>query len=195
MAEGIQMHYQGSQYFTKFWNLLDLTSFLLTILYCVNFMFFDKDSEVEAQTFLSLNADIRKIIYILILCVVWVRGISFLRIFEKTRYLIHLIIEVVKDMGAFLLIMIYSDFLFASLYFALSSDLTWVLQLETVFLLQLGDFNVEDYSITEMSVFVFASIINLILMLNLLISIIADTFDRVLLQKTLFNSHALLQMC
>ena len=75
--------------------------------------------------------------------------------------------------------MVYTDLAFASLFFVLSPGVAWPDQLESVFLLQLGDFSVENFNLMQLFVFGAASIINLILMLNLLISIMGDTFDRV----------------
>lgn len=96
--------------------------------------------------------------------------------------MIFLIKEVCKDMVAFLLLLFYSVISFCVLFLAL--DYThekggfWY-YLEYAYLLELGEFNMKDLSTISRFSFVVSSIIGTIIMLNLLISIMGDTFDRV----------------
>lgn len=53
----------------------------------------------------------------------WIRAISYFRIFGKTRYLIRMVKEVVKDMLSFLLILMMATFAMALLY-VIASDNT-----------------------------------------------------------------------
>lgn len=96
--------------------------------------------------------------------------------------MIFLVKEVCKDMVAFLLLLFYSVISFCVLFLAL--DYThekggfWY-YLEYSYLLELGEFNVKNLSTVNRFSFVISSIIGTIIMLNLLISIMGDTFDRV----------------
>ena len=50
----------------------------------------------------------------------WFRALSFLRLFQKTRALIRLIIEVIKDMEAFAIVLFISLFGFTLTFYSLT---------------------------------------------------------------------------
>ena len=54
-------------------------------------------------------------VYVYLLFFAFIRGITFFRAFENTRYFIAMVIEVIKDMKAFLVLLIYSCFAYAFL--------------------------------------------------------------------------------
>lgn len=115
---------------------------------------------------------------------VWFRILTQLRLFKTTRALIRLIIEVVKDMYAFTLVLTIAVICFTITYGILvtagkleddpiSSDFLHI------YLLMLGDFQYDDYTYIIWLMFIFASIFMPLIMLNLLISIMGNTFGRV----------------
>ena len=155
----------GWVYFKDVWNYLDLiTAVLMTIMFILSIDESKPDSLTSVVLFFS-----------------WMRGISYFRILKQTRYYINLILEVVKDILPFLSIVLYSTIAFGlifqvllteqpqpySTYFAISWEMN------------IGGFNTESYSGLTYIFFFFHSVLNPLLMLNLLISIMGFTFDKV----------------
>ena len=104
-----QLGEEGIKYMFSVWNYLDLVPpfFLLAFIPMELTGYFDipenKPVEGSMQAVMSLF--------------IWLKMLYFLRIFEKTGYLIMIIIEVIIDMKYFLLILLLTFFAFAdSLY-------------------------------------------------------------------------------
>ncbi|CAG9318217.1 unnamed protein product [Blepharisma stoltei] len=113
--------------------------------------------------------------------VAWIQGIGYFRLFEKTRYMIKLLKEVITDMISFMSLLFYSTLSFTLIFISVgakSSD-PFSMMLIKSYLLDLADFSYDSYETVEWIIFLIASILNPLIMLNLLISIIGDTFDRV----------------
>ena len=138
-----------------------------------------------------------------------VRGISYFRMFDNTRYMINLLSEVFKDMISFIVLLTYSTFSFALIYFIMvnnvlkfSSDipeeekveLPFTSYLTTAYLLNLGDFNTDGYGLFEWIIFFCASVINPLIMMNLLISIMGDTYGRVKEEQEIADMKELTEM-
>ena len=88
-------------------------------------------------------------------------------------------IEVVKDLKAFLILLIYACLAYAFIYYTLTTDKPFFQALATGFLLALGSFETDDFDELLWTIFALGSLINLIVMMNLLIAVISDTFARV----------------
>ena len=120
--------------------------------------------------------------YLMVLAVLFIslaRGIAYFRAFKQTRYLINLISEVLLDCIPFLVLFIYTTISSGFLLYALTLDKEGESHLlesmGSSYVLNLGDFSVDNYGALEWGVFLLATFINPILMLNLLISIMGDT--------------------
>ena len=91
-------------YFASFWNYLDILPpiLMIVLITCDNLELFNdhKNSELEA-ILLGSNS-----------LLIWLKFLYFLRIFEKTGYLISIIIEVIKEMKYFLFILMLTVFAF-----------------------------------------------------------------------------------
>jgi hypothetical protein len=149
-------------YFANIWNCLDLVRLGLFIV------------------FASLNHSSSELLMVLTL-LSWAKGIVHFRIFESTRYMVSLILMVFKDIFAFLTLLFYFmlTFTFAmlALHFPCGTDLT--IMLEKIYLLTFGEFFIhEDNDSMLWLCFVVASVVNFLIMVNLLISIIGDTYDK-----------------
>ncbi len=56
----------------------------------------------------------------------WARGVSYLRLFKQTRSLIRLVIEVVKDMKAFAIVLFMSVIGFTLTFFSLVGNVSYL---------------------------------------------------------------------
>ena len=164
--EIFQIYALGNSYFT-FWNFIDLLRITFSLTWGIA-SFFVNQSNVF-------------IVIILFLMVFFnlMRGITCFRIFDKTRYYIRLIKSAISDSFFFLLIFSYSTFAFGVLYFMSSDKNTSITSIWTApYELNMGEVdraNIEN-PLTYLY-FLLTSIINVVIMLNLLISILGDTFD------------------
>lgn len=89
--EAIQLMHHKFNYFTQFWNMIDLSSIILVIA-CMGCSF----AEVDDEIYVPLSA-----VAVLIL---WLRAFYFLRIFLESAIIVAMIIEIVKEMVWFLII-------------------------------------------------------------------------------------------
>lgn len=121
----------------------------------------------------------------------WFKLLYFLRIFEGTGYLINMLIEVVKDMRYFILVLLITIIAFANSYFTISRAnddenefaSTYIDALLYSYEMALGNWDLGSMGEVALPyayiLFVIATLFNTIIMLNLLIAIISDTYARV----------------
>ena len=171
LYEVFQMTVSGSFYFTYLWNYVDWLRSITLYAYIIIHVI-DNDNDLSDS------------IFSVAIFLSFIRGISYFRLFKLTRYLINLLFQVGKDIQGFLILLIYSVLAFCFLFIVLNrgdnqSDPEFSTQLMGSYNLALGSFDTKDYNIVEFLCLTFALLINPIIMLNLLISIIGDTYDRV----------------
>lgn len=181
---------QGSKYFTMpafIWNALDIISSLLVVMFvltdCLGFLF------QPPETFLRIVASIS--VFLL-----WLKFFSFLRIFESFSAFIRMIIEMFKDMATFLSMLILGILSFANAFYILDrakndqgeaaniSGKNFIDSVIYIYRTGLGDFATDDYNASKYSMilwtlFLLCTVFIQILLLNLLIAIMGDTFERV----------------
>ena len=123
----------------------------------------------------------------------WLKFLYFLRIFKATGYLIRMIVDVIYDMRVFFLVLMIVIVAFADSFFSLSSAQAEENRFAGENFLQaiiysyrtgLGDFVADVYnqSIQAVSIwiiFILASILVLIVLMNLLIAIISESFNEI----------------
>ena len=143
------------------WNSIDLGRIILCILWLI----------YEFQS--SSNQEITYCLISLIL----IRGLTGFRCFRMTRYYVRLILNSIRDILPFILIFFYSTLSFGiicSVYRDISMSELWMYPYD----LNIGAASHNDvFDINYISFFI-ATVINVIIMLNLLISILGDSFDR-----------------
>lgn len=96
--------------------------------------------------------------------------------------MINLLFEVFKDMLPFLILLGYTIIAFTLIYVSIDQSVDkndFKEGLKVSFLIILNSYDAVDFSSLEWGIFVLASLIQPIIMLNVLISIMGDTFDRV----------------
>ena len=97
--------------------------------------------------------------------------------------------EVVSDMGPFLSLLVYSCLAYAFIFHTLNDMDHFAESAFIGFVLSLGDFDKGEFAnIAAYIVFAVGSIIILIVMMNLLIATISDSFDRVQNSMNIFDS-------
>ena len=184
--EGMQIVYDGLEYLEDPWNYVDITRAGLLFWYTIDFMF--GIHYYQRETFIVL------------VLLSWLRGISYFSIIGKTRYLIKLIIEATIDIGSFFVILFYSTVAFALTYQSLhrynnAEGLEFWDYFLNAFKLNLGELNTDEaQGLMGWILFIIVSIINPVIMLNLLISIMGDTYGRVKEGKIVADARELASM-
>ena len=131
--------------------------------------------------------------------IMWLRLISYLRIFEQTRTLIRLIVEIAHDIMSFCIVFFLTisgisaayDLVFAS---ASSEGSTLSDSWCHIYRIAFGDFDTGDYNRAAWALFFFATIFLTLMMLNLLIAIMSNTFARVSASQEISDGKELLEM-
>uniref|UniRef100_A0A7S3JKB8 Ion transport domain-containing protein n=1 Tax=Euplotes harpa TaxID=151035 RepID=A0A7S3JKB8_9SPIT len=183
--EVTQMMFHKLDYLTSFWNLLDLSSVAL-------------NSAVVIMDFADADFKNTNRVAAISVLILYFKLFYFLRVFFVTAYLVRMIIEIVIDMKNFVLVLIISIMAFGNSYYILgrNSD-SGNLAGESVtdafifsYKMALGDFGLDGFNTKDEEIlwiiFVINTIIVLVMLLNLVIAIMGDTFDRV--QETQENS-------
>lgn len=106
------------------------------------------------------------------------RGLTYFRAFDMTRFYVRLIIIAIKDSVSFLVIFLYSTLAFGVIYAATYGDSDLISVWKQSYELNMGNFSNDDYSILQYTCFTLATLINVVVMLNLLISILGDSFEK-----------------
>lgn len=170
--EMIQFKENGLEYFQSIFNIIDLLNFVLTFLWIV----------------LDLIDISKSYITWFIVFLPLVRGLTGFKLFDGTRYYINLIYRSLNDMKYFLIIFFYSTFAFGALLSISKQESEADIVLMNFFSLwgnsyglNFGNYDNEkigqEFNM-EYLVFLGATLINVVLILNLLISILGDSFDQ-----------------
>lgn len=184
--EFVQFVQTGVDYVKDWWNVLDMLRLSLTgfWIFC---LLWEQDW------------DIRYLLWWMILLNV-IRGLTGFRAFDKTRYYIKLILISLSNIKFFMIIFIYTTMSFGLLSSKSSKEsggdfdykYLWIYP----FSLTAGDASQmfsDNFELKYLS-FCLALIINIILMLNMLISILGDAFDEFQLKSEIFDYSEIAQV-
>jgi hypothetical protein len=101
--------------------------------------------------------------------------------FQTTRVLIKLIVEVAKDMIPFMIVLIIAVLGFSITFLVLNDDHDMVSSLKYNYRVMYGDFDTDAYpQAGNWILFIIASTLLPLVMLNMLIAIMSDTYARVM---------------
>jgi len=165
LYEFYQMILNKLDYWTDMWNYLDVIRGVLCIVYGI-------------EQFVTMGSENETLLTLLTLFS-WIRGITYFRLFDQTRYMVNLLKFVVEDMISFLALLFYSTLAFSFIFMAMDKGGSFSDYLTQSWSLDLGDFNTDGFGAIQWIIFFLASMINPLIMLNLLISIMGNTYDRV----------------
>lgn len=163
--EVLQLIQEGKKYFQDSWNILDIcriiitTAWIISLLLTPNHWFFD-----WAVTVVN-----------------FVRGITAFRAVSVTRYYVILIFKSLWSIQSFMFIFAYTTITFGVIS-AISSG-TYEINFRTLWVGPFGlAFGIEDMQSLDFDMkyltYFFALILNVVLMLNMIISVLGDTFDQ-----------------
>ena len=176
--EGIQVS-QSLDYFKDILNLIDVARVLITGLWII----------LE-----SLNIDIIELTWIATLLNL-TRGLTGFKLFDGTRYYVSLITRSFNDIKYFIIMFIYSNLAFGLLFIIARKepvDFTtlWI----NSYGLNFGNYDAAEGANfrLEYTVFMTATVINVVVMLNMIISILGDTYDNFQMEMSIidFNEKA-----
>lgn len=115
----------------------------------------------------------------------WVKIFYFLRIFRQTGFFVNMLLKVMRSSRIFFLLYMLILCAFGCTFFILSPDGTSIFtSLNYAYLLGLGEFDMEweDYAapMAMQLFFIAATLIVMIVMLNLLIAIVSTAYEEVI---------------
>ena len=172
MIEWVELYRKGTNYFRDGWNYCDILRFTFSYLY-----FFLLAMNAASQT--------TKDYLLTFLCLFQgLKAFSIFSIFATTRVLLRIVIEIIKDMVPYMIFMIATTMLISLLFTASTSDdqvdgFTFPNKMLEVFLLDFGDFSTDKYTMLDLIIFVLSVLAGPLVMLNMVIALMGDTFDRV----------------
>jgi len=97
-----------AEYFTSIWNYFDIIPPIIIPLIII-------------QDFLRIKYDFQHTIHSFASMFMWFKFLYFLRIFKETGYLIRMIVEVIKDMRIFFIVLMVVLCAFADAFLSLSN--------------------------------------------------------------------------
>lgn len=160
----IQMYQAFSLFWRDVWNYFDIARLLSLISYA--FTYYYNHSEKEHCMTLLMIISLS-------------RGLSFFRLFNDTRYIIQLLVNVIKDMRSFIILLTYSTISFSMILMVQRKDRSFTNELKISFMMNLGEFETEGFDGLSWVIFMFMSVLNVIVLLNMLIALMGETFSRV----------------
>ena len=163
-------------YLADFWNIFDILRFIFTFAYFV--VVIEQSASQTTKTVLLV---------LLSLCQS-VKAFQIFSLFKSTRVQLRIVIEIVKDMVPFMLFVFATTLTVSILYTSATpeqslTDRTFTDFLMHVYRLDFGDFDPDSYSSLEIAIFILAVVIVPLVLLNMLIAIMGDSFDRVMEDK------------
>eukprot|EP00357_Protocruzia_adherens_P031747 CAMPEP_0115008104 /NCGR_PEP_ID=MMETSP0216-20121206/21674_1 /TAXON_ID=223996 /ORGANISM="Protocruzia adherens, Strain Boccale" /LENGTH=1245 /DNA_ID=CAMNT_0002375369 /DNA_START=220 /DNA_END=3957 /DNA_ORIENTATION=- len=163
------------EYYTDVWNLTDVLLIITSLTGIIMAAIDDFISDYD-------NKAVNGMLSIAVL-LVWARLMSFLRGFREVGMMVRIIVEIIKDIKYFLLILGLGVCGFAHSYYLVhrsrDEDQTVTAELGDMYNLSLGDFNVDEFGTYEYLFFILGSFMMMILLLNMLIAIMSDTYARI----------------
>jgi len=180
--EVLQMINTKGKYFTDPWNWLDLTFYPLTIAFVIVRMLGNENELVRGwiSAFIILSG--------------YMRWISYLRVFKPARHLIQVIITVVNDMKSFITIIALIIFGFSIIFLVFNRGYLYGFYLYNAYGSLYGPADDENSSFSEKCFIAFIAFLLNVILLNLLISIMGTSYDRVLEERIRTDSLTRLDM-
>jgi len=180
-----QLFHLKKSYLEDVWNWLDLAQLLLTIAF-LGTRLADNDNEL-ARAWVST----------IIIVLGYVRWISLLKIFKPTRNLIQVVITITKDMLSFITIIALIIIAFSIIFLVFNREAGYGDYLYQAYNVMYGPLDIEEDTAWPFSqkliMAILAFFLNVVL-LNLLISIMGDSYGQVLEMRDRTDALTRLEM-
>ena len=152
------------------WNQLDILMLILCSVWIILMMCGTEGDGFDILTWVTI-------------AISFIRGITGFRIFSMTRFYVKLILQSIKKCWSFIIIFFYSTIAFGVIFsksgnYSSNSSSIFDYYWKMSFDLNMGAFDSNSNDHLQYICYVLACIINVIIMLNLLISILGDAFDQ-----------------
>jgi hypothetical protein len=167
LYELVQAYTFGFRNYINFWNIVDMVRSGICLIWII------LNEEFSESSFTGLT-------YAMVIAN-FLRGLSGFRAFNGTRFYVRLIIRCLLDTIPFLIVFFYTTLAFGMLDWASGLEyrtdqfLTlWRSPFET----NMGNFNNNDSPNLNYLYFMLTSVINVIIILNLIISVLGNSYDK-----------------
>lgn len=187
LYEIMQMVINFVKYWKDFWNYIDISraGFFYAYFY-LEITKTSTDNMGNAETEVFGSPDMYTWILVLVTILSWIRGITLFSLFSSTRYMVSLLGEVLKDIISFAVVVFYSILSFALIKMTFpaselppeKSSPTIGTSIIDAYFEAIGGGSADSTGLTLFLVIV-NSVFNVIIMMNLLISILGTTYSRV----------------
>ena len=178
--EILEIRFNSIAYLKSKTNLLDISRIILIYYYVICELYLDFLDNTNAT---------------IIIVVSFLRGILYFKMFKQTRYMIKMIEEIMKDSICFGIILIYMLLALAALFnFARETTDTYFNSFCKVYLMMYGQFDFDTNSNSEWICVYLISIALPLIMFNLLVAIMGDTYGRAYGEMTEMDFKAMTQM-
>ena len=172
--EVVQMSTDAKGYLEDYWNCLDIVRILTTVSWMA--------LELSGLSSLYFTWSVALINLL--------RGITVFRLFDGTRFYIELILRSLNDIKYFFLMFAYSTFTFGFLLMISRDEgLGFASVWGESYDLNFGNYEDVNSGVYFLQYFAYfgATVINVVLMLNLLISILGDSYERFQLEQSIVD--------
>ena len=159
LYEVFQIATDFTEYMCNAWNILDQ-------LRSISFSYY---------ALMAVGGRYNNDVLLAVLIFSWSKGIACFRMFDKTRYMVRLIIQVIIDITTFFFILFYATLAFAFVFYIRNPSKSFPIYLTVAYRLDLGDFETNIKETFDWFLFFVSTMINPLIMLNLLIAIMSDT--------------------
>jgi len=154
-------------YYSSLWNVIDL-------LFCVTL------SGTMIARIAGLEEGLaRAWLFTVILLSGYLKWIIHFRIFGATRKLIRIVIEIIKGMVSFIAILIFIIFALSLILLEFDRETEFTDHLLSGYGFIYGDYETEDVSSSEIAIMVFVAFLVSVVLLNLLIAMMGDSYAKV----------------
>ena len=175
-----QFKKRGLAYFTDVWNYADVLPPLIIILVCIVDFFATEDLEHKNV------ANFRYTMQAVASFFMWIKIFYFLRIFRQTGFFVNMLLKVISEITTFFILYILILCSFGCSFFIMTPSEGGGIfyNFNYAYLLSLGEFDMEwdNYRvpITMQMFFLLATLLVLVVMLNLLIAIVSTVYENVI---------------
>jgi WD40 repeat protein len=192
LLEFLQFFPNVKTYFSSFWNWLDILRISLCYTLIIRMISGSAEDEVSLI-----------ILKITVMLLTWIKGIGYFRMFKQTRHFVTMLVDVAKDSLGFGTIFFYSIIAFTNIYQILVGQPNFFSAFKNTYGGVFGADTEDTDTSTEISdiqktvgwfIFFISTLVITVVMLNLLISVFSDTYDRVQLESSETSNYEKITM-